>query len=190
MLDADSGYFGSARRVASPNQDPRPEGAVVDAVILHAISLPPDQFGGDDIERLFTNRLDALSHPFYGEIVRLRVSSHLLIRRDGELVQFVSCRQQAWHAGSSCLFGRQRCNDFSVGIELEGCDSRPFDEAQYMCLETVLSALMTAFPAITPDRVVGHCHVAPGRKTDPGPCFDWRRLQARLAVPTPHAHYV
>jgi AmpD protein len=189
VLDPASGLFDDARRVRSPNRDLRPPGVAIDAVILHAISLPPDSFGGDDIERLFTNCLNPDVHPFYREIAELRVSSHLLIRRDGELVQFVPCHERAWHAGASCLFGRSRCNDFSVGVELEGCDSRPFEEAQYRRLEAVLGELMTVYPGIAPERIVGHCHIAPGRKTDPGPCFDWERLQRNLGVPQPHAHH-
>ncbi len=182
-FNATTGRFCDARHVDSPNRDARPAATTVDAVILHAISLPPDEFGGDGVERLFTNRLDPAAHPYFREIAALRVSSHLFIRRDGELVQFVSCHERAWHAGISHLDGRERCNDFSIGIELEGCDSQPFTEAQYRCLVPLLAALMDAYPAIRPRRIVGHCHVAPGRKTDPGPCFDWVRLKEALGVP-------
>lgn len=179
-FDRELGRFPDARWVPSPNCDARPEGSAIDALVLHAISLPPNRFGGDGVERLFTNRLDAHAHPFFREIASLRVSAHLFIRRDGELVQFVSCRERAWHAGRSRLGEREHCNDFSVGIELEGCDERPFAAAQYRCLVPVMTALQRAYPGIEHDRIVGHCHIAPERKTDPGPHFDWgvvRRLR-------------
>lgn len=177
-----TGRFPDARWVPSPNRDDRPEGVAVDAVVLHAISLPPNRFGGDGVERLFTNRLHPAAHPYFREIAALRVSAHLFIRRDGELVQFVSCNERAWHAGRSRLGARERCNDFSVGIELEGSDDLPFTEAQYACLAPVIRALTRAYPAIDHERIVGHSDIAPDRKTDPGPCFDWtvvRRLSRR-----------
>lgn len=142
-------------------------------VVIHGISLPPGSFGGDEVERLFTNRLDPAGHPFYAGIATLRVSAHFLIRRDGELVQFVSCNDRAWHAGVSSWHGRARCNDFSVGIELEGTDTRPYERAQYRRLAELLRALACRYPLTA---AVGHSDVAPGRKTDPGPAFDWRRL--------------
>lgn len=166
------GWLESARRVPSPNCDARTENMTVDMVVLHNISLPPNQFGGPDIEALFTNSLDPATHPFYAEIRDLRVSAHFLIRRDGEIVQFVSCNDRAWHAGISCWQGRERCNDFSVGIEIEGSDYTPFEPAQYRQLTTLLSALKAAYPV---QHVVGHNDIAPQRKTDPGPFFDWRR---------------
>ncbi|WP_440996181.1 1,6-anhydro-N-acetylmuramyl-L-alanine amidase AmpD [Arhodomonas sp. SL1] len=180
-----NGRVAPARWCPSPNHDARPQGTEIDAVILHGISLPPGRFDGDGIERLFTNRLEPDGHPFYREITGLRVSSHLLIRRDGELVQFVPLHRRAWHAGRSSLAGRVECNDFSIGIELEGTDDIPYADAQYATLGPLLAALIRAYPAIRPHRVVGHCHVAPGRKTDPGPVFEWRRLERELGVPVP-----
>ena len=167
------GWIDGARRVDSPNFDERPTGEEVSLVVVHAISLPPAQFGSDDIERLFTNTLDPAAHPYFLVIAGVRVSAHFLIRRDGALLQFVSCAQRAWHAGVSCWNGRQRCNDFSLGIELEGCDELPFADAQYLRLVDLLAVLRARYPIVA---VVGHSDIAPGRKTDPGPCFDWRRL--------------
>ena len=169
----DDGWFAVARRIDSPNFDDRPEGQSISLVVVHAISLPPAQFGSDDIVRLFTNTLDPRAHPYFSTISTVRVSAHFLIRRDGVLLQFVSCRQRAWHAGVSCWNGRQRCNDFSIGIELEGCDELPFEDAQYLQLMALIESLRTRYPV---SAVVGHADVAPGRKTDPGPCFDWRRI--------------
>ncbi len=176
----DAGWLDGALRIASPNCDERPAGETVSLIVVHAISLPPACFGGDAIIRLFTNRLDAAAHPYFAHIVGLRVSAHFLIRRDGELIQFVSCRQRAWHAGLSCWQGRSRCNDFSLGVELEGCDEVPFSEAQYGCLVQLLRRLCADFPVTA---VVGHSDIAPGRKTDPGPCFDWRRLASIGGLP-------
>ena len=172
----DDGWMAGVRRVESPNFDGRPAGELPGLAVIHAISLPPDEFGGDGIERLFTNTLDPAAHPYYREIQALRVSAHFLVRRDGELLQFVSCRQRAWHAGVSSWGGRERCNDFSIGIELEGCDSLPFEPPQYRVLAELLGALRHAYPVTD---IVGHSDIAPGRKTDPGPFFDWtlcRRL--------------
>lgn len=174
-IDA-AGHAHPAHWVASPNCDARPPGAVVSLVVIHGISLPPGEFGGHDVERLFTNTLDPLGHPFYAGIATLRVSAHFLVRRDGELVQFVSCNDRAWHAGVSSWQGRARCNDYSVGIELEGTDTHPYGRAQYRRLADLLRALARRY-ALT--AAVGHSDVAPGRKTDPGAAFDWRRL-ARL----------
>lgn len=172
-----------ARQSHSPNQDARPAGEV-SAVVLHSISLPPGVFGGNAIERLFTNRLDPEGHPFFAAISGLRVSAHLLIRRDGECVQFVPFHARAWHAGRSCWrdAGRQRCalNDFTVGIELEGDEITPYRAVQYQALADTLKALMVAYPAITPSRITSHAHVAPLRKSDPGPAFDWAYLRSRL----------
>ncbi|RLK51526.1 AmpD protein [Alkalispirillum mobile] len=179
----ESGLISPARLVLSPNQDERPQGTRVDALIIHGISLPPGEFGGPWIDRLFTNELPAAAHPYFSEIHRLRVSSHLLIRRDGALVQYVPLHRRAWHAGRSVLAGRERCNDFSVGIELEGTDETPYTDAQYQVLGPLCQTLMASFPGITPERVVGHSDVAPGRKTDPGPLFDWARLRAALQPP-------
>ncbi len=169
-------WLPEARRLPSPNQDARPPEAVVDLLVIHGISLPAGSFGGPWIEHLFLNRLPAHRHPLFGEIHRLRVSSHLLIRRDGTLLQFVPLERRAWHAGVSSFRGRIRCNDFSVGIELEGTDDRPYTEAQYRTLARTAARIRRHFPAITPDRIVGHSDIAPGRKTDPGPAFDWPRF--------------
>lgn len=169
----DDGWLDGARQIASPNCDRRPEGEALSLIVVHAISLPPGQFAGDAIARLFTNRLDAAAHPYFAQISTLQVSAHFLLRRDGELIQFVSCRQRAWHAGVSSWNGRLRCNDFSLGIELEGCDDLPFADVQYGRLLDLLGLLCAHYPI---EAVVGHSDVAPGRKTDPGPHFDWQRL--------------
>ena len=170
---AEGGWLDAVRRIASPNFDERPMGVPISLIVVHAISLPPAQFGSDDILRLFANTLDPEGHPYFEQISSLRVSAHFLIRRDGELIQFVSCLQRAWHAGFSCWEGRERCNDFSIGIELEGCDELPFEAAQYACLIKLVEVLRVQYPITA---VVGHCDIAPGRKTDPGPFFEWQRL--------------
>ncbi|MGL4409246.1 MAG: 1,6-anhydro-N-acetylmuramyl-L-alanine amidase AmpD [Zoogloea sp.] len=159
--------------ISSPNHDTRPQGERVRLVVIHAISLPPNCFGGDGVEQLFTNRLNPDEHPFYREIHTLRVSAHYFIRRDGAVICFVPPELRAWHAGVSCWQGQERCNDFSIGIELEGCDTQPFEPEQYEALAELLQRLVTSFPIAD---VVGHSHVAPGRKTDPGPHFDWTYL--------------
>ena len=173
------GWWSQARRVESPNHDARPDRALVTLAVIHSISLPPGEYGGDAIERLFTNRLDWDAHPYYGKIRGLRVSSHFLVRRDGALLQFVSCDRRAWHAGRSSWRGRDECNDYSVGVELEGLEGETFEDVQYRTLERVLRGLAKRYP-IT--EAVGHEHVAPGRKIDPGPGFDWQALQRLLAV--------
>ena len=145
-------------------------------IVVHGISLPPGQFGGPEIEALFTNTLDWDAHPYFGEIRGMEVSAHLLIRRDGTVIQFVPFTERAWHAGESCFRGQSRCNDFSVGIELEGEDETPYDDRQYLVLQDVIRALCIAYPGISPREVAGHCDIAPGRKSDPGPAFDWLRL--------------
>lgn len=178
-LGAD-GWLSGCRRVESPNHDERPQGERPTLVVVHSISLPPGEFGGDWIERLFTNRLDPEAHPYFKEIEGLKVSSHFLIRRDGELVQFVPASRRAWHAGESSWRGRTRCNDFSVGVELEGTDDAPFEPAQYQRLAQLISALRKALPL---RELAAHSEIAPGRKTDPGPGFDWPRLLAALAYP-------
>ncbi len=161
----------------SPNQDRRPAGCAPEVVIIHAISLPPRRYGGDAIERLFCNSLDPGGHPYFGEICRLEVSAHLLIRRDGSVMQFVSLDQRAWHAGVSECLGRPRVNDFSIGIELEGCDEESFTGVQYAELNRVLGQIRHRYPVISRDRLFGHSDIAPGRKTDPGPHFDWKRIR-------------
>jgi AmpD protein len=183
-VNSDTGLIAPARQCLSPNRDARPEGAALDTVVLHGISLPPGEFGGAEIEALFSNKLDWDAHPYFGEIRGLEVSAHLLIRRDGELVQFVAFTERAWHAGDSRFRGRARCNDFSIGIELEGEDETPYDDRQYAVLPGVLKAISTAYPDITPREIAGHCDIAPGRKSDPGPAFDWLRLYDALGETT------
>lgn len=175
-----AGWLKGVKRVASPNYDERPANAEIDLLVVHGISLPPRQFGGPYIDALFTNALDSTAHPFFKEIEGLSVSSHLLIRRDGEVVQYVPFHKRAWHAGQSCFAGRERCNDFSIGIELEGCDDLPYEHIQYLRLAAVIRALMKRYPEITRERIVGHSDIAPGRKTDPGPFFDWGYLRRLL----------
>ena len=176
-LGAD-GWVEGARRVPSPNRDERPAGAEISLLLLHSISLPPGEYGGEAIERLFTNRLDPQAHPYFAEIAALEVSSHFLVRRDGALLQFVPVHERAWHAGASVWRGRSRCNDFSVGVELEGTDEAPFEAAQYARLSELIHVLRAQLPLRD---VAAHSEVSPGRKTDPGPHFDWARLLARLA---------
>lgn len=168
--EQDEGWLPEARRILSPNFDERPVENDICLVVVHAISLPPGMFGGQGIIDLFTNQLNPEDHPYYREISNLRVSAHLLIRRDGELIQFVSLWKRAWHAGVSEWAGRERCNDFSIGIELEGCDELSFEKAQYATLNAVLADLLARHPI---QAVVAHSEIAPGRKTDPGPLFDW-----------------
>ena len=170
----EEGWLPGARRIDSPNFDERPPGSVVSLIVIHAISLPPSQFGSGDIVRLFTNLLDPEAHPYFAKIGALRVSAHFLIRRGGELLQFVSCDHRAWHAGASRFNGRSRCNDFSIGIELEGCDERPFTDLQYAQLQTLIDRLRARYPGCS---LAGHCDISPGRKTDPGPLFDWPRIR-------------
>jgi N-acetyl-anhydromuramoyl-L-alanine amidase len=159
--------------VRSPNCGPRPEGEHVSLAIVHSISLPPGAYGGDAVERFFTNRLDASAHPYFAQISALRVSAHFFIRRGGAVVQFVSCDQRAWHAGASQWRGRENCNDWSIGVELEGLEGERFERAQYRALIRLLGALRVRYPLA---EVVGHEHVAPGRKADPGARFEWPRL--------------
>jgi AmpD protein len=175
-IEAD-GLLPGACYVRSPNQDARPSGEAIRLIVVHAISLPPGEFGGDGIERLFTNRLDAVAHPYYRAIQTLRVSAHFLIRRDGEVLQFVPCDRRAWHAGASCWRGREGCNDYSIGIELEGCGELPFSDFQYARLGQLVRVLGRTYGI---EDIAGHADIAPGRKTDPGPNFDWRRLHASL----------
>ena len=181
-IDSGGEWFDDAVRISSPNFDLRPCGCGIDLIIVHGISLPPGEFGGPYIEQLFCNRLDPLAHESFRAIASMKVSSHLLIRRDGALSQFVSLANRAWHAGESRFGSRSRCNDFSVGIELEGTDSIPYEASQYERLGEVCHALVVRWPAITLDRIIGHSDVAPGRKTDPGPAFDWQRLKDDLKL--------
>jgi AmpD protein len=181
QVDRDSGLLREARQAPSPNCDERPEGTDMDLIVIHGISLPPGEYGGPWIDALFTNTLDPTAHPYFSGIYQLRVSSHLLIRRDGELVQYVPIHRRAWHAGVSQFGGRECCNDFSVGIELEGTDETPYDERQYRRLAEVIVALECSYPGLSRRRLTGHSDIAPGRKTDPGPAFLWPRLHALLA---------
>ncbi len=175
------GWLQGVRQLHSHNCGDRPEGCEPDLLVIHNISLPPGCYGGDAIERFFTNCLDWEEHPYYREIRGMEVSSHLLVRRDGDLVQFVSFNDRAWHAGASCFDGRENCNDFSIGIELEGTDDEPYTDVQYAVLADVSAALLEAFPRLEESRITGHSDIAPGRKTDPGPAFDWRRYRDELA---------
>jgi len=181
-VDFGAGLAKQARQVNSPNWDERPVGAVAELIIVHGISLPPAEFGGPWIDKLFTNTLPPEIHPYFGEIAGLKVSSHLLIRRDGTQVQYVPFHRRAWHAGPSNYRGRERCNDFSIGIELEGADDVAYEPIQYRVLAELVLALCAAYPTLSTDRVVGHSDVAPGRKTDPGPAFDWPRLRALVVA--------
>lgn len=174
------GWYAAARRIDSPNFGPRPAGCDVSLAIIHSISLPPGQYGGDEIEQLFTNRLDWSAHPYFEQIRGAEVSTHFLIRRDGALLQFVSVDERAWHAGRSSWQGRENCNDYSVGIELEGLEDHAFETAQYLVLTALLHELAARYPLA---QVVGHEHVAPGRKRDPGRGFEWPRLAAALGWP-------
>ena len=175
------GWYRFARTLRSPNFGPRPVGASVDLLVVHSISLPPGEYGGDQVQRLFTNRLDVGEHPWFERLRGLEVSAHFYIQRTGELWQFVSCDQRAWHAGQSCFQRRDSCNDFSVGIELEGLEGEGFEMQQYETLASITAAVAQQYPV---QHVAGHEHVAPGRKHDPGRGFDWPKLQRTLGWPT------
>jgi AmpD protein len=178
----ETGRISFARWTPSPNFGPRPDGAGISLLVVHNISLPPGQFGGREIEDFFCNQLDHSAHPYFKTIEGVQVSAHLLIRRDGALVQFVSLLDRAWHAGRSCFEGQEECNDFSIGIELEGTDDTPYTAEQYRMLAKVADLIMTAWPDITANRITGHCDIAPGRKSDPGPAFDWRYFRSALEI--------
>lgn len=171
------GWLEGVERCPSPNFDARPAGCEVELIVVHAISLPPEQFGGPGVAQFFTNVLDPAAHPYYATICELRVSAHFFIARDGRVVQFVSTDARAWHAGASCWRGRERCNDFSIGIELEGSDTQPFEPCQYARLASLVARLRAHYPV---EDIVGHSDIAPGRKTDPGPFFDWPLLRAAI----------
>ena len=177
-LDVRSGWLDAARQLPSPNCDDRPTGAVPELIVVHGISLPPGEFGGPWIDALFTNSLPPDAHPCFAQVAALRVSAHALVRRDGEIVQYVPFHRRAWHAGVSSWKGREHCNDFSVGIELEGTDARAYEQAQYATLARLAAVLCRAYPTLSLDRMVGHSDVAPGRKSDPGIAFDWPLLRA------------
>lgn len=180
MMEIKQGVLTAARQQPSPNCDSRPDD--ISLLIIHGISLPPGEFGGPWIDALFTNTLDPDADDYFRQIADLKVSSHLLIRRDGELVQYVPFQQRAWHAGESSFKGKSCCNDFSIGIELEGTDDLAYSDEQYQQLATVITSIQKQYPAITPERIVGHSDVAPGRKTDPGSAFDWQRLHKLLSA--------
>ncbi len=174
-----AGCLDTAQFIASPNCDQRPLGSQISLLVIHNISLPPDNFGGDGVVQLFTNQLNPTDHPYYQNICELKVSTHFFIRRDGAVIQFVSCQMRAWHAGLSYWQGKERCNDFSIGAELEGSDTAAFTVAQYDALITLTQTLYRAYPITD---IAGHSDIAPGRKTDPGPYFDWMRYRAALNV--------
>jgi AmpD protein len=188
-VNPESGLLEGARLCLSPNRDPRPPGAGLDLIVLHGISLPPGTFGGAEIEDFFCNRLDWDAHPYFRGIRGLEVSAHLLIRRDGGVLQFVPFGERAWHAGTSTFRQRAHCNDFSIGIELEGEDTAAYEDAQYDNLSRVIASLVRSYPGLTPRTIAAHSDIAPGRKTDPGPVFDWLRLyddlQARMTEHQP-----
>lgn len=174
------GWHAKAQRLDSPNFGARPQGACIDLIVVHSISLPPGQYGGDHVQRLFTNQLDWEAHPYFQSIRGLEVSSHFYVRRDGTLWQFVSCHDRAWHAGQSSYRGRANCNDDSIGIELEGLEGHTFEEAQYQTLAQLCQDIGLAFPV---QHIAGHEHIAPGRKQDPGSGFSWDRLKNLLDFP-------
>ena len=169
-----NGICSEAKFIASPNIDARPNPEDISLIVIHNISLPPNQYGGNGVIELFTNQLNPDEHPYYAEIGHLKVSSHFFIRRDGELIQFASCNDRAWHAGTSNWQGRERCNDFSIGIELEGSDFEAFEPMQYETLETLIASIKARYPI---EAIAGHSDIAPGRKTDPGPYFNWSRIK-------------
>ena len=176
------GWLSDVRRLPSPNCDPRPPGLEPELIVIHGISLPPGRYGGPWIDRLFTNVLPAEADPYFATIQDLRVSSHVLISRDGTLTQYVPFSMRAWHAGASNWCGREACNDYSIGIELEGADDEPYDDRQYPVLAALIAVLQQAYPALASGAIAGHSDVAPGRKTDPGPGFDWKRLERRVSA--------
>jgi AmpD protein len=179
-IDPATGLLAGVRQVLSPHFDARPTGVLPELLVVHGISLPPAQFGGPWIDRLFTGTLPAEAHPYFREIAAQRVSAHVLIRRDGQLVQYVPFGERAWHAGPSTYRGRSACNDFSIGVELEGTDDTPYTDAQYVSLAELTAALLAAYPSLSAQAIAGHSEIAPGRKTDPGPSFDWVLLRRLL----------
>ncbi|NOX08671.1 MAG: 1,6-anhydro-N-acetylmuramyl-L-alanine amidase AmpD [Gammaproteobacteria bacterium] len=176
-LNTETGLLESVLQHRSPNQDERPQGEVISLLVIHGISLPPGQYGGGWIDDLFMNQLDSSAHPYFSQLEGLKVSTHVLIRRDGEVIQYVPFVARAWHAGVSAFQGRQHCNDYSIGIELEGQDDEPYTDIQYQQLIELKDFLMGHYPAIHSERVVGHSDIAPGRKSDPGSAFEWARLE-------------
>jgi len=179
-VDLATGLLIGVRQVLSPNYDARPAGVRPELIVIHGISLPPGEYGGPWIDRMFAGNLPAGAHPFFRDLASRRLSAHALIRRSGEIVQYVPLQERAWHAGVSQWEGRPGCNDFSIGIELEGVDDAPYEERQYIELTRLIGALLAAYPSLSAARIAGHCDIAPGRKSDPGPAFDWARLRASL----------
>ncbi len=179
-INVKTGLLENARFIASANADERPDNCPLELIVIHNISLPPNEFGGEGICQLFCNQLDANEHPYYAQIADLKVSAHLLIRRDGEIIQFVPFHKRAWHAGVSEYKGRKCCNDFSIGIELEGADDIAYEAVQYQQLAAIIGSLQTAYPSLNKEALCGHCDIAPGRKTDPGEAFDWAHLKHLL----------
>jgi AmpD protein len=173
-LGPHAAWLEGIRRVESPNQDERPDNTEITLLVIHGISLPPGEFGGGYIDQMFMNNLDCRDHPYFAEIADTPVSAHIFIDREGKITQYVPFNKRAWHAGASEFMGRQRCNDYSIGVELEGCDDQTYTDEQYMQLAALTVVLMRQWPAITRNNIVGHCHIAPDRKTDPGPTFDWK----------------
>jgi AmpD protein len=188
IVDGRSGLLRGVVQIASPNRDPRPAAEEPSLIVIHGISLPPGQFGGPWIDRLFTNALPPDAHPYFAEVCGLRVSAHLVLRRCGAITQYVKFTERAWHAGRSSFQGRENCNDFSIGIELEGTDTLAYAAAQYHALAQVVAALCAAYPTLSTERLVGHSDIAPGRKTDPGPAFDWTRARELIAKAMSGAH--
>jgi len=176
------GWIKDVRWVPSPNFNKRPSHCDIDMLVVHNISLPPGEFGGPYIEQFFTNQLDASMHPYFREIAEMQVSAHCLVQRNGEIVQFVSLHERAWHAGQSCWDGQENCNDFSIGIELEGDDESPYELIQYRQLARLVRSIQAIHPGLTNKRILGHSDIAPGRKTDPGPVFEWPTLRALIAL--------
>ncbi|MGD8642357.1 MAG: 1,6-anhydro-N-acetylmuramyl-L-alanine amidase AmpD [Gammaproteobacteria bacterium] len=183
-IDKRTGLLDQARHVDSPNCDDRPDETDISLIVVHGISLPPGEFGGPWVDALFTNSLNPEEHEYFREIHQLEVSSHLLIRRDGEIVQYVPFHKRAWHAGQSSYQNRQRCNDFSIGIELEGTDDQSYEQAQYEQLAKVIDVLCNTYASLNTQHIAGHCDIAPGRKTDPGPAFDWNKFRDLLSQQT------
>ncbi len=181
-VDTGSGVLRGVRRVDSPNFDARPAGCEPQLIVVHGISLPPGDFGGPWIDQLFTNTLAKDAHPYFAEVHGMRVSAHLFVNRAGEITQYVRFTDRAWHAGTSSFAGREACNDFSIGVELEGADTIPYEEIQYRVLAAIVAALCVAYPGLSEQRVVGHSDIAPGRKTDPGPAFDWSRARQLIGT--------
>lgn len=175
----DEGWYRLSRRMTSPNYGPRPPETQIDLIVLHSISLPPGKYGGEEVQQLFSNQLDCEQHPYFKSIQGLQVSAHFYIRRDGQLIQFVSCNDRAWHAGASCYRGKNNCNDYSIGIELEGTEGDSFENSQYKTLTSLCVAILQHYPIMD---IAGHQHVAPGRKSDPGEGFNWSLLQQSVGL--------